>query len=163
MTSRRPDIAPRPGFPARMPSRRRDARGGCEERRAAPVPETRVEPKAVPEATTSPAVRENRRQWREGGPKRYVGGAETRTDAKARAVDATGAESANERSDAWRACRRPSRWRRREKAGAALDTRSALRRVLPAGTASLKSPLAGDQTWNQVMAAMVSSTMESLV
>lgn len=163
MKSRRPDIAPRPGFPARMPSRRRDREVDVKKGVRPPSPRRGLSRRRCPRQRRALPFGRTGRQWRKGGPKRYVGGAETRTDAKARAVDATGAESANERSDAWRACRRPSRWRRREKAGAALDTRSALRRVLPAGTAPLKSPLAGDQTWNQVMAAMVSSTMESLV
>ena len=128
-----------------------------------PLPATRVEPKAVPEATTSPAVRENRPAMEERRPEEIRRGSRNPNRCQGPSRRCDRAESANERSDAWRACRRPSRWRRREKAGAALDTRSALRRVLPAGTAPLNSPLAGDQTWNQVMAAMVNSTMESLV
>jgi hypothetical protein len=53
-------------LPMRAPAR--ETRPSVEERRAAPVPVPRVEPRAAPEATTSPAVRENRPAMEEKRP-----------------------------------------------------------------------------------------------
>lgn len=66
-----PAESPRKALQEKEPPMRdpaRETRPPVEERRAAPIPETRVEPRAAPEATTSPAVRESRPAMEERRP-----------------------------------------------------------------------------------------------